>query len=195
MKDAPNPKLKMYLVSSCNCLCAVYWSHVLSREWRCSWSSADRQCSNYIWVNSNLIVYKGASYIRDLTVLFPCQYSHPSPCLHKEVLHISANRYVIIACHYYLWLSARQATIWNEYAIIYRHVSASQGFDGFTLAVTPEKRNIFCMAFAIFRRQVLVIQSNEWIGGELSSARFLYESYLSRHWSNCGGMDIYVHDY
>ena len=40
----------MILVSTCNCLCPIYWSQVLSREWRCSWSSADRRCSNYIWV-------------------------------------------------------------------------------------------------------------------------------------------------
>ena len=41
---------------------------MLSREWRCSWSSADRRCSNYIRVISNLIAYQCASYIRDLTV-------------------------------------------------------------------------------------------------------------------------------
>ena len=59
----------MILVSSCICLCPIYWSQVLSREWRCSWSSADRRCSNYIWVINNLIAYWGASYIRDLTVM------------------------------------------------------------------------------------------------------------------------------
>ena len=26
-------------------------------EWRCSWSSADRRCSNYIWVINNFIAY------------------------------------------------------------------------------------------------------------------------------------------
>ena len=31
-------------------------NHVL-REWRCNWSSADRRCSNYIWVINNFIVY------------------------------------------------------------------------------------------------------------------------------------------
>ena len=31
----------MFLVSSCSCLCPIQWSQVLSREWRCSWSSAD----------------------------------------------------------------------------------------------------------------------------------------------------------
>ena len=41
---------------------------MLSREWRCSWSSAGRRCSNYIWVMNNLIAYWGASYIKDLTV-------------------------------------------------------------------------------------------------------------------------------
>ena len=58
----------MILVSSCICLCTISWSRVLSREWRCSWGSADKRCSNYIWVINNLFAYKGASYIRDLTV-------------------------------------------------------------------------------------------------------------------------------
>ena len=38
----------------------------LSPEWRCSWSSADRRCSNYIWVVNNFIAYKGATYLRGL---------------------------------------------------------------------------------------------------------------------------------
>ena len=50
----------------------IRWSQVLSREWRCSWSSADRRCSNYTWVINSfvayLIAYQSASYIRDLTV-------------------------------------------------------------------------------------------------------------------------------
>ena len=49
--------------------CALYWGQVLSGEWRCSWSNADRWCSNYIWVINNLIAYLSATYIRDLTVL------------------------------------------------------------------------------------------------------------------------------
>ena len=59
----------MILVSLCRCLCPINWSQVLSRSWRCSWSSADRRCSNYIWVIDNFIAYQGASYIRDLTVV------------------------------------------------------------------------------------------------------------------------------
>ena len=35
----------------------------LNREWRCSWSSADRRCSNYIWVINDYIPYKGASLL------------------------------------------------------------------------------------------------------------------------------------
>ena len=31
----------MFLVSACSCLCPIHWSLVLSREWRCNWSSAD----------------------------------------------------------------------------------------------------------------------------------------------------------
>ena len=58
----------MFLVSSCSCLCSIHWSHVLSWEWRCSWSSADRRCSNCIWVINNFITYEGATYIRGFTV-------------------------------------------------------------------------------------------------------------------------------
>ena len=43
------------IVSSCSCLRSIHWSQVLSWEWRCSWSSADRRCSNYIWVINNLV--------------------------------------------------------------------------------------------------------------------------------------------
>ena len=48
----------MFLVSSCSCLCPIQWSQMLIREWRCSWSSADRRCSNYIWVIDNFITTK-----------------------------------------------------------------------------------------------------------------------------------------
>ena len=41
---------------------------MLCREWRCSWSSADRRCSNYIWVIDNFIAYQGATYIRGFMV-------------------------------------------------------------------------------------------------------------------------------
>ena len=58
IKDAPIPKTLLFLVPSCSCLCASYWSQVLSRECRCSWSSADRRCSNYIWVINNLMATK-----------------------------------------------------------------------------------------------------------------------------------------
>ena len=62
----------MLLVSSGSCLHPIRWSHILSWEWRCSWSSADRRCSNYTWVINNLITYLSASYIRDLTVHHVC---------------------------------------------------------------------------------------------------------------------------
>ena len=56
----------MILVSSCSCLYPIHLSQELSREWRCSWSSAGRRCSNYIWVINNFIV----SYIRGFTVIW-----------------------------------------------------------------------------------------------------------------------------
>ena len=48
---------------------SIRWSQVLSREWRCNWSSADRRCSNYIWVINNFIA-QDVPYIRSFTVIF-----------------------------------------------------------------------------------------------------------------------------
>ena len=39
------------------------WRFSPTLEWRCSWSSADRRCSNYIWVSNIFIAYRGTSYI------------------------------------------------------------------------------------------------------------------------------------
>ena len=50
-------------------LCNLLKSQVVSREWRCSWSSADRRCSNYIWVINNFIACYGVTYIRGLMVV------------------------------------------------------------------------------------------------------------------------------
>ena len=48
---AQNPKTWLFLVSSCSCPWPIHWSQVLSQEWKCSWNSADRQRSNYIWTS------------------------------------------------------------------------------------------------------------------------------------------------
>ena len=59
----------MILILSCSCLWPIHWSQVLNREWRCSWSNADRQCSKGIWVINNFIA-EGVAYIRGLTVFW-----------------------------------------------------------------------------------------------------------------------------
>ena len=59
----------MFLVSSLSWLCPIHWCQVLSPVWRCSWSSADRRCSNYIWVINKLIAYQDAYHMRGFTVM------------------------------------------------------------------------------------------------------------------------------
>ena len=58
----------MFLDSFCSCIWPIHWSQVLSREWRCSWSSANRRCSNYIWVIKNFIACYDTTYIGGLKV-------------------------------------------------------------------------------------------------------------------------------
>ena len=59
----------MLFVSPCRYLCPIHWSQVLSREWRWRCSTC-RRCSNYFWVINSFIAYKGAVWIRYLTVIY-----------------------------------------------------------------------------------------------------------------------------
>ena len=67
--------------------CPIQWSQVLSQEWRCSWSSTDRRCSNYIRVINSFSAYKGATHIRGLTV-FQKTYN----CLQWAQIKIQMSR-------------------------------------------------------------------------------------------------------
>ena len=87
----------MFLVSSCSYLYAICWSQLLSGEWRCSWSSADRRCSNYIWVITNSIAYPGAAYIREFTVLKIFFFHHIS-AFNYERHSSSKNSCIQTAC-------------------------------------------------------------------------------------------------
>ena len=91
----------MILTSSYSCRCPTHWSQVLSREWRCSWSSADRRCSNYIWVINNLIAYRGASYIRDLTVYKNVGALHYNGSITEEKIYCNKLIFVFLLCKKY----------------------------------------------------------------------------------------------
>ena len=49
----------MILVSSC----PIHRIQALSREWRCSWSSVDRRCSNFLCVINKCIAYTKVQYV------------------------------------------------------------------------------------------------------------------------------------
>ena len=90
MKAAPNPKMIMFLVSTYSCPCRIHWSQVLSRTRRCTWSSADRCCSNYIWVINSFIAYWGVTYIRCIAVYTSDNiYIYWFPC--KRILPITSR--------------------------------------------------------------------------------------------------------
>ena len=50
----------MIVVLSCSCLWPIHWIQVFSWSLRCSWSSDDKRCSNYIWVIKSGIANSGA---------------------------------------------------------------------------------------------------------------------------------------
>ena len=45
-----------------------HYGEKIAKFMLCSWTSAERRSSNYIWVIIDLIVFYGAAYIRGLTV-------------------------------------------------------------------------------------------------------------------------------
>ena len=69
-----------------SCLAVVFARSIEAkcyRERRCSWSSADRRCSNYIWVTNNFIAHWGATYIKDFAVVIKFHiyvYIHHDNC-------------------------------------------------------------------------------------------------------------------
>ena len=121
----------MILVSCCRCLCPINWSQVLSRSWRCSWSSADRRCSNYIWVIDNIIAYQGASYIRDLTVLdigMWARFVNALDCAHHHSFVILYfTKVLLFACCIYKWHKTVKwhwlialrcgCVVWSDYVV------------------------------------------------------------------------------
>ena len=84
------------LASPCSCRCPIHWSKMLSREWRCSWSSADRRCSNYIWVINNFIAYSNAPYIRGLRVVKTMTTGH------WFNIKITMGFPLLVRCHLYI---------------------------------------------------------------------------------------------
>ena len=84
---------------------SIHWSQVLSREWRWSWRSTDRRCSN------KFIAYKAATYIRRLTVIVSIVHSN-SRCQNICMKYMkkfvsSANEEMIIGLflwHLLVWL-------------------------------------------------------------------------------------------
>ena len=73
------------------------WALSLSREWRCSWSGADRRCSNYIWVINNFIAYQGAPYTRGLTVYDATYYSQNNVIPKTDICHRNYREFRIHA--------------------------------------------------------------------------------------------------
>ena len=104
----------MFLVWSYSCLCPNHWIQVYSQEWRCSWSSADRQCSNYIWVINNFIAYNVHLILevwqcfvfigRSLFIFIFYHYMERYPCYFRveewyrmHVQHLYLNIYIYIS--------------------------------------------------------------------------------------------------
>ena len=125
----------MFLVASCSFLCPIHWSQMLSWERRCSWSSADRRCSNYIWVINNFIAYLGVTYIRGLTIFAPMKpfsskfvllWSMSSPfadyiirtlawlCLWRWSLHVICYYSYVNYCVPTYWRLNKMVDIWQK---------------------------------------------------------------------------------
>ena len=109
---APNPKTEMFFILSSSCLCPSHWSHVLSREWRRSWNSADRRCSKYIWVIKFFIADWGALYVRGLTASLKQHIEAGTKGNHFADISVNENVWISIMVSLGLCLRS-QVTIIN----------------------------------------------------------------------------------
>ena len=77
----------------------IHWSQVLSREWRCSWSSADRRCSNYILVMKKYCLLRCSLYWRidGMSAWKACFNDHTWSKYARWVFNV--NECVIISQH------------------------------------------------------------------------------------------------
>ena len=137
----------MFLVSSHSCLRSIHWSQVLSWEWRCSWSSTDRQCSNYIWVINNFIAYKGATFIRCFKVVRPEQNTSLFRDTFKCIF-LSWMKMCRVQIEYKpaLYMIMAWSHTWNDIELIHRGVYASTCLDNF------RHYSIYIYLYGIYRR-------------------------------------------
>ena len=95
---------------------------------RCSRSSADRRCSNYIWVINNLIAHKGA-FILEIWRYW----------IHRSLMKIYLKLYRIwyiiccVACWRWLHLPIKR---WKMLKWILRHASFSHGMIFFSINIS-----------------------------------------------------------
>ena len=152
----------MLLVSYCSCIYPIRWSQVLSWEWRCSWSSADRRCSNYIWVINNFIAYWSASNIRDFTVIknIPrpeqdgCSFVGNIPkwvsekdnfCIMKKKWNSCQSTQWTTSDYWFRWIWSRWKTRPTE---LYQHIEAKAKWPPFHRWHFPwMKMHEFCLRF------------------------------------------------
>ena len=118
----------MLLVSSCSCLCPIHWSHMFNREWRCSWSSTDRRCTNYIWVINKFIAYWGAAYIWYLTVIQVLMSTN------NDIRHLDFR---------YIWIELSKLEILNRESI-YRYLL-------FELTISKYSIKLLISGFSYFK--------------------------------------------
>ena len=61
----------MFPDSACSYLCVIHWSQVFSREWRCSWSSADRLLQPHLGDQQFNCLLNCVLYYRHLGISIP----------------------------------------------------------------------------------------------------------------------------
>ena len=162
----------MLLVSYCSCLYPIRWSQVLSWEWRCSWSSADRRCSNYVLVINNLIAYQSASYIRDLTVIHCTKTSINQLCISVDSCVINGIRYLCSQIYHHLLLGRWVQVNWSQFGQDAQHppqpivpvcikvVHVAKVHPQVVRPIVLKGRNIKCLYLFVEQRNIISASYN-----------------------------------
>ena len=154
----------MFRGLSCSCLCPIHWSQVLSWERRCSWSSADRRCSNYIWVINNFIAFWGVPYITGFTVFWVilCVVQCCLSLLSVIRSNKRANEPLNIKTSHIGWWNSNTGkkkkviNIFNEISVVALMIQGSRASAGITLT------QIMACCLIIIKSLPELLQTYQW---------------------------------
>ena len=118
-------KIPLNLVSSCSCFCPIHRSQMLSRQWRCNVSSADRRCSNWWYIGDTFSSNDRTSCIDHFVLSDVLLHSVDKCYVEESPLNPSDHNHAIIDLKYDLQIAYAKPRNHGKSGIAWHKVDSS----------------------------------------------------------------------